>query len=215
MLFNKWLKDQEDKEKNKSHDEDSLKDVDEFLDAEDEDALSNDIVTKENALTTLSLIDTLEKESSSENLSESVPNVILTIEEKNSEQISIENELKTDDIKMILPEVLNTFEEPLQLLLPSTPVAVSKSSPRGSTNDLSKKHVCHNKGKAPIPPSPSNLTVTQLQDQKMSSAGSNETISEKCDEKKPKKTLMNYLPSILKPISPSNSSKNIPKETDI
>lgn len=200
-LFNKWLKDQQDAEekiKNKLIEDNSLKEIDEFLDAEDaEDASNKDIavVQEENVPVVSSVINATEKEITLKNESELLPEVIKTIEE-NSE--------------IIVSEIVDAQDEPQKLLQSSATLAVS-------TNDLSKKHACHNKGKAPTPPSPSMLLTKPVQDHVISSAGnSNETINEKCDDdKKPKKTLMNYLPSILRPISPSNSSKNIPKETDI
>lgn len=218
ILFNKWLKEQEQREKRKAEldDDDCSKDVDEFLDAED--ITPKDIANEgEVSLPAIENIPIEQEcissaiEQKSEEISVAVPEVVKILENVTVSPIVIETVKK--ELKII--NTIDDEEGHTQLSV------AAKASPRGSTNDLTKKHVSHSKGKAPIPPPspvPSVLSIPTVESGIFTDGSvvdMKPTICDKNEEKKSKKTLMNYIPSIFKPISPSNSSKNIPKETDI
>lgn len=221
ILFSKWLNDQEQTEKRKAEldDDNSSKDVDEFLDAEDQTpnitdegeltlpAIKNCPIEQEYTLNAINLkIDET-----------SVPVQVVANKLENVNALAVETKKclsETDKEEIKLVTTIDDEERYNQLSV------ATKSSPRGSTNDLTKKHVSHNKGKAPVPPPspvPSVLSISIVDSEALidGSVVDSKTICDKTDDKKSKKTLMNYIPSIFKPISPSNSSKNILKETDI
>lgn len=103
-----------------------------------------------------------------------------------------------------MPSQTNLLELPNPSLLSLNLSCASSASDLTSENGNSRRPASHNKGRAPPVPSPNAQQISE----KMS-----ETAPQ--DKDKKKKNLLTYLPSIFKPITPSNSFKNLTKETDI
>lgn len=100
-----------------------------------------------------------------------------------------------------MPSQTNLLELPNQSLLSLNLSCASSASDLTSENGNPRRPVSHNKGRAPpVPPA-----VTQIIDK----------ITETSPPEKKKKNLLTYIPAIFKPITPSNSTKNLTKETEI
>lgn len=95
--------------------------------------------------------------------------------------------------------------------------SMSPSSCRSSASDLTvdssasrQRRAAHNKGQAPAPPTLSTPIVP------VEAATTKTTTVGKATEKDTKfRNFLNYIPNILKPISPASSTKNLHIETDI
>ncbi len=128
------------------------------------------------------------------------------LEKEKSEKLTNEEHVYETLVKM--PSQTNLLELPNQSLLSLNLSCASSASDLTSENGNPRRPVSHNKGKAPPPPS----ILMSSSSQSISDKTTDATPQEK--EKK-KKNLLTYIPSIFKPITPSNSSKNLFKETDI
>lgn len=144
---------------------------------------------------------------------ESAKNVI---EEVNSEK-SVKDEPIYETLPEIPPRRTNLLELPNASMLSLSLSCTSSVS--DLTSESGKRPASHNKGKAPPIPSPAPQSIT-LDNTSMTastqSIGGEKTVEQSLhDKEKKKKNLLNYIPSIFKPITPSSSSKNLFKETDI
>lgn len=103
-----------------------------------------------------------------------------------------------------MPSQTNLLELPNPSLLSLNLSCASSASDLTSENGNPRRPCSHNKGRAPPIPSAA-----------VQSIGDKSTDVTSQDKEKKKKNLLTYIPSIFKPITPSNSSKNLSKETDI
>lgn len=109
-----------------------------------------------------------------------------------------------------MPSQTNLLELPNQSLLSLNLSCASSASDLTSESGFPRRPASHNKGRAPPIP------LTQPITDKTVEAQSIKTVDCTPQEKeKKKKNLLTYIPSIFKPVTPSNSSKNLTKETEI
>lgn len=106
-----------------------------------------------------------------------------------------------------MPSQTNLLDVPNQSLLSLNLSCASSASDLTSENGSPRRPASHNKGRAP--PVPSSVTQS-ISDDKIT-----ETAPLSLEKDKKKKNLLTYIPAIFKPITPSNSSKNLTKETEI
>lgn len=97
--------------------------------------------------------------------------------------------------------------------------SMASSSCRSSASDLTvdssasrQRRATHNKGQAPAPPSTSPFIPSSPNNIKAETVGKVPAVVEK---EKTFRNFLNYIPNMLKPISPASSTKNLHIETDI
>ncbi|XP_037031003.1 uncharacterized protein LOC119070671 isoform X2 [Bradysia coprophila] len=121
-----------------------------------------------------------------------------------------------------LPSQTNLLELPNPSLLSLNLSCGSSASDLTSENGFPRRR--HNKGRAPpIPSTAAHLIADKTVDTEPIADKTVETqpIADKAvegtpqEKEKKKKNLLTYIPSIFKPVTPSNSSKNLTKETEI
>lgn len=217
-LFCKWLN--ESNFERKAHDvKDSVSSQsierdssdDEFVDTNNEPSISEQqfretlplVIEKANISSTVH-----EKDSLPTAVAETVVHEINQIDklepEKKLEPVSVDHDHIYETLVKI-PSQTNLLELPNQSLLSLNLSCTSSASDLTSENGNSRRPASHKKGKAP--PVPSAMA------QPTSDDNIAETVPQ--EKEKKKKNLLTYIPSIFKPITPSNSSKNLTKETDI
>lgn len=126
-----------------------------------------------------------------------------TLEMNNSVTIG-EEHIYEQLVKM--PSQTSLLELPHQSLLSLNLSCTSSASDLTSENGNPRRPVSHKKGRAPVPPVSSSMP--QQISERLTEISSPE-------KEKKKKNLLTYIPSIFKPITPSSSTKNLTKETEI